>query len=115
MLEGERELPYARFVLSKGASENRMLFMHVLSNVAAEVMVLLDQSFISLFASSAAVETLFSYPGLGSLMVSAIARRDTGTIAGMMIISCMLSSLLSIAEDLLLSVLDERRGREEVR
>ena len=95
-----------RFVLSKGASENRMLFMHVLSNVAAEVMVLLDQSFISLFASSAAVETLFSYPGLGSLMVRAIARRDTGTIAGMMIITCMLSSVLSIAEDLLLSVLD---------
>lgn len=115
MIEGERALPYARFVLSKGATENRMLFMHVLSNVAAGVMVLLDQSFISLFASSAAVETLFSYPGLGSLMVSAIARRDSGTIAGMMIITCMLSSVLSIAEDLLLSVLDERRGREEVR
>ena len=47
-------------------------------------------------------------------MVSAIARRDSGTIAGMMIITCMLSSVLSIAEDLLLSVLDERRGREEV-
>ncbi|MGN0906213.1 MAG: ABC transporter permease [Bullifex sp.] len=109
----EEHMPYVKFALSKGASENRVTLTHVLANISPGIMVLLDQSFISLFASSAAVETLFSYPGLGSLMVTAIARRDTGTIAGMMIITVMLSSALSIAEDIVLAVLDVRRGCEE--
>ncbi len=113
LVREEEGLGYVRFAYSKGNTEARVLGTHVLSNIWAGIMVLLDQSFISLFASSAAVETLFSYPGLGSLMVSAVARRDAGTIAGMMIITVMLSSILSIAEDAVLAVLDIRRGREE--
>lgn len=109
----EECMPYVRFAFSKGASESRVSLTHVLANIGPGIMVLLDQSFISLFASSAAVETLFSYPGLGSLMVTAIARRDTGTIAGMMIMTVMLSSALSIAEDIVLAILDVRRGCEE--
>ena len=61
-----------------------------------------------MFSSSAAVELIFSIPGLGSLIVQAIGRRDSATIAGVIIIVILLTALFSIIEDIIDGLRRER-------
>ena len=75
--------------------------MHILLYILNVVIVLVDQSFNSLIASSAAVEIIFSIPGIGNLIVQAIARRDSLTIAGVLILIILITSFFSIIEDIL--------------
>ncbi len=97
----EKIKPYVTLAYSKGLGNAKVFFYHILLNILNVVIVLVDQSFISLIASSAAVEIIFSIPGIGNLIVQAIARRDSLTIAGVIILIILITSLLSIIEDIL--------------
>ena len=97
----EKIKPYVTLAYSKGLGNIKVFFYHILLNILNVVIVLVDQSFISLISSSAAVEIIFSIPGIGNLIVQAIARRDSLTIAGVIILIILITSLLSIIEDIL--------------
>ena len=99
LIEREKIKQYVTLAYSKGASDKRVFFFHIFINILHIVIVLINQSFISLFSSSAAVELIFSIPGIGNLIVNAINRRDSATIAGVIIIVIMVTSILSVVED----------------
>ena len=109
LLEREKIKQYVIVAYSKGLSDSRVFFFHIFINILHIVIVLINQSFISLFSSSAAVELIFSIPGIGNLIVNAINRRDSNTIAGVIIIVIMLTSLLSVFEDIIAAI-KKRRG-----
>lgn len=109
LLEREKIKQYVIVAYSKGSSDSRVFFFHIFINILHIVIVLINQSFISLFSSSAAVELIFSIPGIGNLIVNAINRRDSNTIAGVIIIVIMLTSLLSVFEDIIAAI-KKRRG-----
>ena len=108
LLESEKKRQYVTLAYSKGSSDIRVFFYHIFINILHIVIVLINQSFISLFSSSAAVELIFSIPGIGSLIVQAIGRRDSATIAGVIIIVILLTALFSIIEDIIDGLRRER-------
>ena len=106
----ERELgkPYSRQLFAKGLSRSAIVRVHSMKNVRGEVFTLLAQSFISLFCSTAAVENIFSIPGLGSLTVSAIARRDVNTLSALVMLGAFVSLIVTTFADIAGSA-DDRR------
>ncbi len=109
----ERELgkPYSRQLFAKGLSRSAIVRVHSMKNVRGEVFTLLAQSFISLFCSTAAVENIFSIPGLGSLTVSAIARRDVNTLSALVTLGAFVSLIATTFADIVCSA-DDRRLRK---
>ena len=109
----ERELakPYSRQLFAKGLSRSAIVRVHSMKNVRSEVLTLLAQSFISLFCSTAAVENIFSIPGLGSLTVSAIARRDVNTLSALVMLGAFVSLIVTTFADIACSA-DDRRLRK---
>lgn len=102
---------YALSAASRGLGKARILFAQVAPNLAGEFSTLCLQSLVSLMTSSAAVEYIFSIPGLGSLTVSAIARRDVNTIVAIVMLATALGAVLSVSCDLV-SGFYRKRGAE---
>jgi ABC-type dipeptide/oligopeptide/nickel transport system permease component len=102
---GERYVVTAR---AKGVSEWRLLARHVLRNSLAPVVMLLALHFGHLLGGAFIVETLFSWPGVGRLMVQAIFNQDhplvmgAGLLIGTLYIGC------NLVADLIQDRLDPR-------
>ena len=100
-LEREMQLSYITLAKAKGLRESAVVMIHAGVNVLNEVLTLGFQSFISLFTSGAAVEYIFSLPGIGALTVSAIGRRDINTVTALVLIGAALSIAASTAADII--------------
>ena len=100
-LEREMQLSYITLAKAKGLRESAVVIIHAGVNVLNEVLTLGFQSFISIFTSGAAVEYIFSLPGIGALTVSAIGRRDINTVTALVLIGAALSIAASTAADII--------------
>ena len=77
---------YIRTARAKGLSENAVLWRHALPNALAPIVKVVGLQFGALLAGAILTETIFSWPGLGRLTVSAISNRDYALVQG-----CLLS------------------------
>src|SRR6185436_5630987 len=77
---------FVRTARSKGMSETRVVRWHVLRNVAVIVLTTLGLQFGTLMGQAVVVEKLFSWPGLGSLMVESVFQRDIPTVQGCILV-----------------------------
>ena len=111
-LRREEGKSYMRLVAAKGSGRGRALFIHGGGNILGELLTLASQSLVSLFTSSAAVESVFSSPGLGSLTVSAIARRDMATLMALVMLGAFFSALVGALADTAAALRDRRRRLE---
>ena len=59
-------------------------------------------------AGAALTETVFSWPGVGKMIVDAIGQRDTPVVCGCMILKCIIISLTMLLIDLLFVAVDPR-------
>ena len=91
----ELEQEYVDGLKSRGASENRILFFHVLKNCMLPIVTLLGMSFGTLLGGSAIVETIFSWPGVGRLAVTSISARDYPVIQAYVVWMAMIYLLIS--------------------
>ena len=73
--------------------------IHAGVNILGEMTTLSAQSLVTIFSSSAALEYVFSIPGLGALAVTAIARRDMPTLAAIVMLAAFLSLVTSFICD----------------
>ena len=85
MLE-ELNQDYIRTARAKGLTENAVVYRHALRNALIPVLTVVGLQFGSLLAGAIVTETIFSWPGLGRLVVSAISNRDYALVQG-----CLLS------------------------
>lgn len=109
------EEEYVQTALSKGLSRRRVLYGHVLKNCLLPVVAIVGSRFGTLVTGSFIIETVFSWPGLGMLGMSAINNRDYPMIMGITMISCTLLLLGNFAADVLYRRLDPRIRLEEGR
>jgi peptide/nickel transport system permease protein len=77
---------YIRTARAKGLSEARVLWRHALPNALTPILTVVGLQFGALLAGAIVTETIFSWPGLGRLTVSAISNRDYALVQG-----CLLS------------------------
>lgn len=99
---------YVRFLRAKGMGEGKIIWKHVLRNALIPVTALAGIQLGFLLGGTVIVETVFAWPGIGSLMVEAITSRDYPLIqAGAMLTSSILVTL-NLVVDLLFGVIDPR-------
>jgi len=102
---------YIRTARAKGLSETAVVWRHALPNALVPIVTVVGLQFGALLAGAIVTETIFSWPGLGRLTVSAISNRDYALVQG-----CLLSiGLTYVLVNLLTDVVNRwvnPRGRE---
>ncbi len=73
---------YIRTARAKGLSENAVVYRHALRNALVPVLTVIGLQFGSLLAGAIVTETIFSWPGIGRLTLSAISNRDYALVQG---------------------------------
>jgi peptide/nickel transport system permease protein len=111
MLEALRE-DYARTARAKGLSEVSVLW-HVLRNVLVTLVTMVGLEFGGLLAGAVTAEFVFAWPGLGLLMLQAVAQRDLPVVLGALLFSACMVIMVNLAVDLLYSLVDPRIRRGE--
>ncbi|BDG33646.1 ABC transporter permease [Parageobacillus thermoglucosidasius] len=99
---------YVRTAYSKGLKESTIYFKHVLKNALIPVVTVVGMNFGEILAGSLVIEQVFTLPGFGSLLVSAIGSRDYPLIQGMVLIIALLVVLVNLIVDLTYRWLDPK-------
>ena len=103
---------YIRTARAKGLSEWVVTFKHALRNALMPVVTIAGLQFGHLISGAVLVETVFSWPGLGTLALGAIHGRDYPTLLGVLTFSSMLVIVANLVTDLSYRWIDPRlRGK----
>lgn len=95
----ELDRPYVEMARLKGVSQARLIVRHVLPNAVGPIANAMALSLSYLFGGAIIVETIFSYPGLASLMVNAVTSRDMPLLQACAMIFCAAYLLLVLIAD----------------
>lgn len=99
---------FVTFLRSRGVKQRRVIWIHGLRNALVPVMALAGVQLSALLGNAVIIETVFNWPGLGSLMVEAVMNRDYPVVqAGVLLLSVMLV-LINICVDALFALVDPR-------
>mgnify|MGYP005759567351 CR=1 FL=1 len=107
----EMEKGYVEGLLSRGISETRILFCHVLRNSLVPVITLLGISVGSMLGGSTIVESIFSWPGVGKMAVDAITARDYPVIQGYVVWMAVIFLLINAAVEFSYPFINPRIGK----
>jgi peptide/nickel transport system permease protein len=94
-------LDYVRTLRSRGLSERRVVYKHVLRNAAGPALSVLAIQFVGLLGGAVIVEQIFAIPGLGGIAVGATAQRDIPLVMGLVLVMAVIVVLLNLLVDLL--------------
>jgi peptide/nickel transport system permease protein len=100
--------PYVQFARSKGISQNRLLLVHGLKNAAVPIVAVAAAEFGYLLGDAVIVETIFSLPGMGKLMIDAFLDRDYAIIQGAGIVYTILVVMSGLLADVVSAKIDPR-------
>lgn len=107
MLEVLQE-DYIRAARARGLSECRVLGLHALRNAALPVITILGMQLGALLAGAVITETIFSWPGIGQLMIDSIQKRDYPVVQGCVLLISSTYVLVNLMTDLTYTALDPR-------
>jgi ABC-type dipeptide/oligopeptide/nickel transport system permease component len=99
---------YVRTARAKGLGEGAVLWRHVLRNALIPVITVVGLELGTLLSGSIIVETVFAWPGSGSLLISAIQARDYPLITGTVIIYTLAFVTINFTIDILYALIDPR-------
>ena len=99
---------YVRTARAKGLAEGRVLYKHVLKNSLIPVVTILGLQFGVLLAGAIVTEFIFSWPGIGSLLLESINQRNYSLTQSCILIIAITYVLVNTATDLLYRWLDPR-------
>src|SRR5438045_3701682 len=105
---GHRRHDYVRTARAKGLPERRVIYKHVLKNGLIPVVTVLGLQFGVLLAGAIITERVFSWPGVGSLLVDSISERDYKLTQGCILVIAATYVLVNTATDLAYRFLDPR-------
>lgn len=104
-------LDHVRTARAKGLSEPRTLWSHALRNALIPVLTTAGLELGALFGGAVIIEAIFNWPGLGSLMIGALDRRDYPVIQGVVLTTAAAFVFLNLLVDLGNAALDPRIAR----
>lgn len=107
MLEVMRE-DYVRTARSKGLKEKVVIIKHVLRNSLIPVVTYLGMEIPLLLGGAVVTEQVFSWPGIGNLMIKSIDSRDYPVVMGITVLVAVAVLVFNIITDLVYGILDPR-------
>jgi ABC-type dipeptide/oligopeptide/nickel transport system permease component len=99
---------YIRTARAKGARENRVVYRHGLRNALLPITTGLGLSLLATLSGSVAIELVFNRPGIGEVLISAIAKRDYPVIQAGVVVFAFFVVLVNLLVDLAYIVVDPR-------
>lgn len=99
---------YVRAAILKGMPRKYVIFRHALKNALLPTITIIGMNIGWLFGGLVVVETLFGFPGMGSLLMTAIKTRDVPLIEACVLLITVIYSLSTMVTDMLYSYLNPR-------
>lgn len=99
---------YVTMARARGLPERRVIYVHALRNAINPLITLFGYQFTTLISGAALVEIIVSWPGMGSLMLSAVRSQDQFLVVGVVLASGVLLIIGNLVADVLLSLVDPR-------
>jgi peptide/nickel transport system permease protein len=100
--------PYIRAALAKGLSWRQVVFHHALPNAAIPTVTLVGMMVGGLVAGAVVVESVFSWPGEGRLLVTAVTSRDLSVVQAVLFIVAACMVIANLVVDAVYVILDPR-------
>jgi len=100
--------PYIRTASAKGVPWRAVVTGHALPNAAIPTVTIIGFMVGSLIAGAVVVESVFSWPGVGRLMVVAVANRDLAVVQCILLLVAMTMVMANLVVDILYGLLDPR-------
>lgn len=113
---GQMEEEYVLTARSKGTTEGKILSRHILKNTLLPIITLLGMNLASLVCGSFIIESIFGWPGIGTLAMNAIGNRDYPIIMAYVMLSGSILVIGNFIADILYAFADPRikRGIDQV-
>ncbi len=108
---GVREIlpmDYIKFARAKGLTRARIIGVHLMKNILAPVITVVGLEFGSTIAFSVVTETIFSWPGMGKLVIDSINVLDRPVLVAYLVIVVLMFVTINLVVDLLYTALDPR-------
>ena len=102
------EEDYVRTARAKGVAEPLIVLRHALRNALLPIIAVVALQFGFVLAGSVLVETVFSFPGIGWLLVESISMRDFPVVQGAILLVTLVSVLVNLVADVLYVYADPR-------
>jgi peptide/nickel transport system permease protein len=99
---------YITTAKAKGLAERVVVVKHALRNASIPIITVISFTFASLVSGAVVTENVFALPGVGSLIVQSVLKRDYPVIQGIMMVVAVLYVLVNFATDLTYASLDPR-------
>ncbi|MCK4579750.1 MAG: ABC transporter permease, partial [Dehalococcoidia bacterium] len=93
---------------SKGLPERLVVFRHALRNAMIPTITVFGLQIPGLFGLSVVIETVFSWPGIGKLLVDAVLKRDFPLVQGIVVLYTVIVILINLLVDVLYVYIDPR-------
>jgi peptide/nickel transport system permease protein len=107
-LLGELRADYVRTARSKGLSERDVIGRHVMRNALLPFVTIVGLMMATFIGGTVVTEAVFTYPGLGRLLIQAISTRDYPLIQGCILFILVVFVLINLAVDVLYAYIDPR-------
>jgi len=99
---------YVRTARAKGLTERAVLYGHALRNMAIPLVTVVGLQFGTLLGGAIVVETVFSWPGVGTAAVTAIGARDYSLVQAVVLVLSVFFVLVNLLIDVLYAYIDPR-------
>jgi peptide/nickel transport system permease protein len=93
---------------AKGLPEWKVVLKHALANAAFPIVTIVGMNFAFLIGGVVIIETVFALPGVGSLLINSVARRDYQVIQGVLLFVAAANVLMNLLVDLSYVLIDKR-------
>lgn len=108
---GELRRDYVRAAFAKGLSPAQVYFKHALRNILIPLVTFMGMILIQILGGTVVIESLFSLPGLGRLILSGIQGRDYPVVQGALLFVVLIAISVNLAVDALYGLIDPRLRR----
>lgn len=100
--------PFVQTAYAKGLRERDVLADHVVRNSLLPVVTMTSLQLTTLVGGAVVTETVFAWPGIGSLLVASVAARDYSVVQAIAIVVALMVVIINVLTDLLYARLDPR-------
>ena len=104
----ESRKDYVMLARIKGTNENRIMFRHVFRNSFVPLAQYIPTSFLNTVIGSIYIESLYSIPGMGGLLVDVVKKQDNAMVQGIVLLYACVGVIGLLLGDLMMVVLDPR-------
>ena len=104
----ESKKDYVMLARIKGADESRIMFRHVFRNAFVPMAQYIPTSFLNTVIGSIYIESLYSIPGMGGLLVDVVKKQDNAMVQGIVLLYACVGVIGLLLGDLMMVALDPR-------